>query len=554
MWTMQEIVLAKDAVILCGDASVPWHSFGKALDSLLAIKMTYNNPLFQDRVSPSIFKHIAGFQVQWDLSTSLKAPEERSVTSEARMRSAEKQRLLMRVLSNARNLQCQDSRDKICALYGMLTELCSRFPAPNYAKSPETMYHEATMAVLKTSGSSLWILSLVNGSHRSPDLPSWVPDWSDPDPFWLPDSDEFCASGKPKHRPSSPVISSNGRELRLSGTVISKVQWASEESELPPTKPSVLTLTTELQDASAFLKLLCNGELNSQGKVIRWGAGPEALYTALLEQVDDPRQYYYLPEHDSKSDLNDSRTKQPDTKSKRSSSKRGVGQPAVHPLDRSWLYMEHNPDQKRDRYKDGEWSSITWNWNLDKKKRSLLKVLLSLGGISTKQTKAKPRSQKHRGPEMQHLSGTKDTTSYSDSKEKAPIDRQAANYFAKFPMPSSSVRDARWKHALGSRRFQIIMFLLLSRYHGENDFKFRLYDELRRCAFFLTRSGRLGTAFHTARKGDLVVLFEGANRPMLVRPVGERRYTLVGPAYVHGIMEGQAWPNGEVQLDTFTLV
>jgi hypothetical protein len=40
---------------------------------------------------------------------------------------------------------------------------------------------------------------------------------------------------------------------------------------------------------------------------------------------------------------------------------------------------------------------------------------------------------------------------------------------------------------------------------------------------------------------------------MVVRPKNGK-YTLVGPAYVHGIMNGEAWSNDEYGLEKFTLV
>ena len=76
------------------------------------------------------------------------------------------------------------------------------------------------------------------------------------------------------------------------------------------------------------------------------------------------------------------------------------------------------------------------------------------------------------------------------------------------------------------------MFVLLIEVNGKGDFKFRIYEELSRYAFFFTESGHLGTAFHTVKEGDAVVLLQGFNHPMLVRPVGDE-YSLVGPIYIH---------------------
>ena len=72
-------------------------------------------------------------------------------------------------------------------------------------------------------------------------------------------------------------------------------------------------------------------------------------------------------------------------------------------------------------------------------------------------------------------------------------------------------------------------------------------------AFFATSAGYMGSAFHTIQEGDTVAVFAGARHPMIIRPV-EEYYHLVGPAYIHGIMYGEAWPEDESTLRKFTLI
>jgi hypothetical protein len=56
----------------------------------------------------------------------------------------------------------------------------------------------------------------------------------------------------------------------------------------------------------------------------------------------------------------------------------------------------------------------------------------------------------------------------------------------------------------------------------------------------VTENGRVCSAMHQAKEGDLVAAFEGADRLFILRPAGER-YRLVGDAYVDGLMEGEAY-------------
>ena len=82
----------------------------------------------------------------------------------------------------------------------------------------------------------------------------------------------------------------------------------------------------------------------------------------------------------------------------------------------------------------------------------------------------------------------------------------------------------------------------------------RLRGDLRRHTFFLTNDSHMGFTFNP-EAGDIIVLFPGAKLPMLLRPFGDY-YHLVAPAYIRGIMKGEAWPkdlNSE-DLQLFTLV
>lgn len=56
---------------------------------------------------------------------------------------------------------------------------------------------------------------------------------------------------------------------------------------------------------------------------------------------------------------------------------------------------------------------------------------------------------------------------------------------------------------------------------------------------FSTQHGMLGLGPSVLREGDLCCIIFGASVPFILRPVGSR-YRLVGEAYVHGVMYGEA--------------
>ena len=53
------------------------------------------------------------------------------------------------------------------------------------------------------------------------------------------------------------------------------------------------------------------------------------------------------------------------------------------------------------------------------------------------------------------------------------------------------------------------------------------------------------------RPGDIICIFSGGRVPFIVRAEGSE-FRLVGEAYVHGLMEGQAVKNG-VEMQEFAL-
>lgn len=56
---------------------------------------------------------------------------------------------------------------------------------------------------------------------------------------------------------------------------------------------------------------------------------------------------------------------------------------------------------------------------------------------------------------------------------------------------------------------------------------------------FLSCTGHLGLAPALSQEGDVICFLKGARVPFVVRTVGEKRYKLVGEAYIHGLKRGE---------------
>lgn len=77
---------------------------------------------------------------------------------------------------------------------------------------------------------------------------------------------------------------------------------------------------------------------------------------------------------------------------------------------------------------------------------------------------------------------------------------------------------------------------------------------------FLTQHGRLGVGSKSLKQGDYIWLVGGSTAPLILRhasgdaePTGQPQFNLVGHAYVHGIMQGEATCPSPT-LETFVLV
>jgi hypothetical protein len=61
-------------------------------------------------------------------------------------------------------------------------------------------------------------------------------------------------------------------------------------------------------------------------------------------------------------------------------------------------------------------------------------------------------------------------------------------------------------------------------------------------AFFITKKGYMGTASHSITVGDQVALVSGVHVPLVFRKWDDNEaFRLMGPAFVHGVVYGEAW-------------
>jgi hypothetical protein len=72
-------------------------------------------------------------------------------------------------------------------------------------------------------------------------------------------------------------------------------------------------------------------------------------------------------------------------------------------------------------------------------------------------------------------------------------------------------------------------------------------------AFFVSKTGYKGMSPEATKVADELVVFAGMRLPAVVRK--ERNsYVYIGPAYAHGIMDGEAWEERSALLEEFTII
>lgn len=71
------------------------------------------------------------------------------------------------------------------------------------------------------------------------------------------------------------------------------------------------------------------------------------------------------------------------------------------------------------------------------------------------------------------------------------------------------------------------------------------YHTLHRCPF-LTSKAKLGLGRDIIEANDAIFILSGFRTPFIFRSVGNGQYRLIGEAYVHGIMDGEAVVDGVI--------
>ena len=151
LWIWQEVYLArKGAVIICGDATVSWEDFRKAIFSLSRRPTTPNILRLGPNISRvNLISRVVGHE-------SLK-----------------------QILQNTKDAQCSDPLDKIYAVLNLMSEYERRGIQPDYTKTTSEVFRDLMLTSI-FDYEDLGLLTICELQDDRGELPSWVPNLSVP--------------------------------------------------------------------------------------------------------------------------------------------------------------------------------------------------------------------------------------------------------------------------------------------------------------------------------------------------------------------------------------
>ena len=220
-WVVQEICLAKKALMICGDVTIDWDVFSTAI---VVMNSEANNPflgLLSNDYALSLIKLITTLNLT---NTSID---------------------ILDMLWQFRSLQATDPRDKLHAFLGLMPQddPVHQHVRPNYEIDMVKCYTGAAWTCMSLRQNlDLLATARYPFSGLGPSLPSWVPDWSFADPHTTPLPLEVTRSGAKAPQPfaaSGPCATYTPQEdkdqpgtLPLSGLVLDQLEAL--EDPLPP--------------------------------------------------------------------------------------------------------------------------------------------------------------------------------------------------------------------------------------------------------------------------------------------------------------------------------
>jgi len=552
-WIVQELALAPRLHVQCGVLSFSWEALTQAcgvlhlanldesLHSMALLEMEgpgllephfYQDmmPIIRTENRPVSDRHLFGSRTGRDHNSSsfiltLEAIRQSSAiprrSLEASANSPREDRVPMfELLDQARNTDCFDYKDKVYAFLGIAQRPFYRAisPAPaqrelvaDYRLSVAQVFLESAWYIL-LSGQTLDLLSIAYRAAKReadtvPGLSSWVPDWT-------------C---RPDHMPMT------GLHAFMDGgwCATRRCRWEPPEadklyqSHLSVKGLLVDTIRTAAEDTAEF-----------------------SLSRAAIVATGLPEEYPWSNPPQRRSEVfwrtliaDSTETEHP--------------APDFNDLCYNNIWLDEIRRASREQFKSlekaEEWRRFVKGHRLFRSVQDLLK----------------------RKPDVEEVALQSSTDGAGKVEEPIPdtvaetqsiirhLERTTTAASA-FPMSQADmalnlmVRKAGYCEtdaaAIAVGHYLLGISLVPTAEKRQDNFKRLMARFTRGRRVFRTDKNYLGCGLATLDVGDHVWLLSGAKVPVILRPLKNGRYILVGEAYVHGLMHGEGWPGEDGAL------
>lgn len=235
IWTLQEISLARKAVVQCGDSKIQWTAFSNALTfENVFMKQSVPTPvLMEGGYCPSTPVFHVPFPARMQQIQSLQEWVRRSRQNKAwptKYFPTQHQpplRFIINLLLTGLNpdYRASDPKDRLLGLLGLLHVFETDLVVPDYRIPLSDILLEAFTAIASKQN-SLEFLHFVTCDNSVSGLPSWIPGFSAIP--WCPSPDNLGHSTDAHYGRRGSDFSIEGRKLHLSGVHVDSVDSSTE--------------------------------------------------------------------------------------------------------------------------------------------------------------------------------------------------------------------------------------------------------------------------------------------------------------------------------------
>jgi hypothetical protein len=201
-WPIQELVLASTIYLVYGDLQLLWSDF------INSLKRLQTNELWRRWLRSSSCSDPASYYDDIECYRTLTDL----------IRGSNRRPAISTVLAIARSKLSTQPEDKVYGLYGIFDHLQIKgLPEVDYARAVHETFTDIAIAAIK-SEESLDVLYHVSLPPLVPNLPSWVPDWSNT-AYFRP----ILIANSRASSSSVPFYSIRGRHSSVKGLVIDSI-------------------------------------------------------------------------------------------------------------------------------------------------------------------------------------------------------------------------------------------------------------------------------------------------------------------------------------------